>query len=85
MDIYEFAEALHSMECRFSHIDQCDWHYRNTDSERWNVKYSTHNTYLNFARNIQEELPHYTFEQIFIVLKGVAEGMVTPYKGRWPS
>ncbi len=83
MDDYTFAEALHDMYCRSSHIDYCGWEYEKAKEDMWTQKYSAHNTYLKYARNIREELPDYSPEDLIKVAKGIRAGMVSRYKGRW--
>jgi hypothetical protein len=80
MDIYELANHIHELYCQSSHIDQCGWEYENARQTKWDEKYSAHDSYLRRAKNIVEELPQYSPEDIVAVIRGIKTGM---HKGRW--
>lgn len=72
MDLYKFAVQLHDLKCPWSHIDQCTWEYELADPETmWSKDYSAHKSWMNYAKNLQEELPNYSSEQIIEVLEAV--------------
>jgi hypothetical protein len=72
MDFYEFAVQLHSLKCRSSHMDQCSWEYELVYPEiMWTKDYSAHKSWSSYAKNLQEELPNYSLEQIIEVLKAI--------------
>lgn len=87
MDILELATELHNLHCRNSHIDQCGWDYEKAYAENdealWTKQHSAHASYLRWTKNVMEELPNYTPEQIIEVAKGIDAGMRSPYKGKW--